>query len=43
MTRFDYVVSAGEVQIGNQLTWVLYSLWGMFLFGLLVVLARYRR
>ena len=43
MTRFDYVVSAGDVQTGNLLTWLLYSLWGMFLFGILVVLARYRK
>jgi hypothetical protein len=42
LTRLDYTVSAGDIQIANLLTWLLYSVWGMFLFGVLVLLARYR-
>ena len=42
-TRFDYTITAGEKYIGDVLTWVLYSLWGMFFFGLFVLYLRYRR
>jgi hypothetical protein len=40
MTRFDYTVSVGETHIANLLTWLLYSLWGMFLFLVLVMMRR---
>jgi hypothetical protein len=40
MTRFDYVATAGDVQISNLLTWILYTLWAMFLFAVLVVVRR---
>lgn len=43
VTRFDYVVTAGDVQIANLLTFLLFSLWGMFLFAVIVLLARYRK
>lgn len=42
MTRFDYTISAGEAHIANMLTWLLYSIWGMFLFAMVVLLKRYR-
>ena len=40
MTRFDYVTTAADVHIANLLTWILYSIWGFFLFTLVVF---YRR
>lgn len=30
--RFDYVVSASDVHIANLLTWLLISVWSMFLY-----------
>jgi hypothetical protein len=38
MTRFDYVATAGDVQIANLLTWLLYSFWAQFLFLVIVAL-----
>lgn len=43
MTRFDYVVTVGEVQVSNLLTLQLFSQWGMFLFALLLFWRRRRR
>jgi hypothetical protein len=40
MTRFDYTVSVGETHIANLLTMLLYSVWGIFLFVLLVLWLR---
>lgn len=42
MTRFDYTSTAGDVQIANLLTLLVYSLWGMFFFGIvgLIILVR---
>lgn len=37
MTRFDYTSTAGDVHIANLLTWLLYSLWGMFFFVVFVL------
>lgn len=42
MTRFDFVLSSGEKHIADIAQFQLYSIWGMFLFGILVLLARYR-
>lgn len=42
MSRFDYVTNAGDVQIANLLTWLLYSIWGFFIFAV-VVYARRKR
>lgn len=36
MTRFDYVSRAGEVQIATLLALIVFSLWGMFLFFVIV-------
>jgi len=38
MTRFDYVVTGGSVQIGSLLTLLLFSMWGMFFLGIFVFL-----
>lgn len=43
MTRFDYVVTAGETHIANLMTWLLYSVWGMFLFVVLVGIVIWRK
>ena len=43
MTRFDYVVTASDVHIANLLTWLLYSVWGMFFFGVIVVFVMRKR
>lgn len=43
MTRFEYVASAGDVQIANLLTWQLYTTWALFLFLVLVVLVHMRK
>ncbi len=40
MTRFDYVATAGDVQISNLLYWQLYSMWGMFFFWAYLSLRR---
>jgi hypothetical protein len=32
MTRFGYVATAGTVELANQLEFLLFSLWAMFLF-----------
>lgn len=42
MTRFDFVVTAGEVQIANLLTWHLYSFWGFSIFALYLYWRRRR-
>lgn len=31
-TRFDYVATAADVHQSSLMTWILYSMWGMFLF-----------
>ncbi len=36
MTRFEYTATAGDIQIANLLTWLLYSFWALFLFLVLV-------
>ncbi len=36
VARFDYVVSAGDVYTTDLLTAILFSLWGMFIFTVLV-------
>ena len=38
MTRFDYIVTAGSVHTANLLTLILFSVWGMFFFGVFVYL-----
>lgn len=38
MTRYAFTVSTGELQIANTLQWLLYSVWGMFLFSLFIYL-----
>jgi hypothetical protein len=43
MTRFDYVVSAGDVHIANLLTWLIASLWGMFIFTVIVLYRFWKR
>jgi len=43
MTRFDYTATAGDVHIANLLTWLVFSLWGMFLFTVLVLVLLLRR
>jgi hypothetical protein len=43
LTRFDYTLSAGERHIADMLTWLLYSVWGMFLFAVLVLFVKERR
>lgn len=43
MTRFDYVATAGDVQVSTLLTWLLVSLWGMFLFAVIAFTALWRR
>lgn len=42
MTRFDYVATAGEMQIATLLTWQLYSLWGISIFSLYLYWRRRR-
>jgi hypothetical protein len=37
MTRFDYVATAGSVHIANLLTALFFSIWAMFLLGVLVL------
>jgi hypothetical protein len=37
LTRFDYTASASDVHIGNILTALVFSLWGMFLFAVFVL------
>jgi hypothetical protein len=32
MMRYDYVVNAGDVQTSNLLMFLLFSLWGFFIF-----------
>jgi hypothetical protein len=32
VVRYEYTLSAGETHIANLLTWLLFSLWGMFLY-----------
>jgi hypothetical protein len=36
VTRFDYIATAGNVHVANLLTLLFFSLWGMFLLGVLV-------
>lgn len=43
MTRFDYVATAGDVHIANLLTWLLYSVWALFLFVVIVLIVYVRR
>jgi hypothetical protein len=43
MTRFDFTSTAGDVQIANLLTWLLYSVWGIFLFAVIVLGVLWRR
>lgn len=43
MTRFDYVVTAGDVLIADLLTWILISGWAMFLFVVLFLGPLWRR
>lgn len=43
MTRFDYTATAGDVQIANLLTWILASLWAMFLLFVLFLSVIWRR
>ncbi len=41
-TRFDYIATAGDVHVANLLTALLYSVWGMFFFGVFVMVVRYK-
>ncbi|MCL4251795.1 MAG: hypothetical protein KJ065_26820 [Anaerolineae bacterium] len=43
MARVDFTISAGEIHIANLLTWLLYSVWGMFLFAVLVLMPRSKK
>jgi hypothetical protein len=40
VTRFDYSASASDVHIANLLMALFFSLWAMFLFGVLVLYKR---
>ncbi len=42
MTRIDFVATAGDVRIADLLTAILVSMWGMFLFAVLIVWGRRR-
>lgn len=42
-SRFDYIVTVGDVHIANLLSWQLVSQWMQFLFGVLVLGVLWRR